>query len=231
MGGPQPAPRRRRFVRLRLRAEDRRARRRADLRGWAAEDWGHARRRRARRGRDAEYPHHPQRAVDRAGHVRRGASAPAVRGPRRGLPAALRLRPPQRGAGAGGPAPLRQPAQHGGGGAAPARLARHRDPPARHLRLRAGLVGRRLDAAGALGGADPACRARLQAQPTRPPLRLHRGGRGLLPLVGGAERGPRLRDRRRRGQDRFVRDAGTARRRCPRPALGRGLQVPSRRSG
>ena len=57
--------------------------------------------------------------------------------------------------------------------------------------------------------------------------RRHRRGRRALPLVGGAAREARLRDRRRRRQGRRAGAVAGARRRRPRAALGDRLEVPA----
>ena len=97
------------------RAEDRRARDLARLRGRRARARGDARRRRDRRGRD------PQPAHDQGDPAARRGRAAAARGARRGLPAARGVRRAQRAARRRRRADLRQPAQ----------LRGRLDPPAR----------------------------------------------------------------------------------------------------
>ena len=72
-----------------------------------------------------------------------------------------------------------------------------------------------------------AARERVPGQPRHRPPRGGRVGRRALPLVGGAPRGARLRDRRRRRQDRRAGAVAGARRRRPRAALGDRLEVPA----
>ena len=70
-------------------------------------------------------------------------------------------------------------------------------------------------------------RARLQGQPRhRPPRRDRRGGRAL-PVVAGAPRRARLRDRRRRRQGRRAGPVARAGRGRARAALGDRLEVPA----
>ena len=70
-------------------------------------------------------------------------------------------------------------------------------------------------------------RARLQGQPRHRPPPGRRERRQALPLVGGAARDARLRDRRRRRQGRRAGALARARRRRPRAALGDRLEVPA----
>ena len=84
-----------------------------------------------------------------------------------------------------------------------------------------------LDLADPHGRGRVAARARLQGQPRHRAPRGRRGGRRALPLVGGAPRAARLRDRRRRRQGRRAGALARARRRRPRAALGDRLEVPA----
>ena len=179
---------------------------------------GNPRRRPGRRGRDPE-PAHDR--LDPAAHRRRPA---AGRGARRGLPADRRLQGAQRAARRGGRAGLRQPAQ----------LGRRLDPPARpQPRRRTTALGLVLRDRGderprprhPQRGGRVAAGERLQGQPRHRPPRGHRVGGQALPLVGGAARRARLRDRRRRGQDRRAGALARARRGRPRAALGDRLEV------
>ena len=127
LGRAQPAPARRpgarrRAVPLRRRAQDRRPRHLAHLPRRRVRGRRDARQRHRRRGRDRQPADHPRGALPPA----RRPAAPRRRGARRGLPAAGRLRAPQRGARRRRPAGLRQPAQR----------RRRVDPPARPGRRR-----------------------------------------------------------------------------------------------
>ena len=153
---------------------------------------------------------------------RRGAGA--GRGARRGLPADRRLQGAQRAARRGRRAGLRQPAQ----------LRRRLDPPARpQPRRRTAALGLVLRDRGDARprprhpqrGGRVAAGEGLQGQPRHRTPRGHRVGGQALPLVGGAARRARLRDRRRRGQDRRAGALARARRGRPRAALGDRLEV------
>ena len=101
-------PRRRR-ARLRRRAQDRRPEHRADLRTRPARARRHARRRRQGEDVTLERARDPRDPADAAG---RRARRP-VGDPRRGVPAARRVRAHERGARGGRRAAVRQPAQRG----------------------------------------------------------------------------------------------------------------------
>ncbi len=117
-------------VRVRRRAEDRRARDLADLRGRRARPRRHARQRRGRRGRHAQ-PAHDRR--DPAAH-RRCAEAPG--GPRRGLHVAAGLHRAQRAPGVGRAVHVHEPAQQRRGDDPPARSRARRRAPAVDVVLR-----------------------------------------------------------------------------------------------
>ena len=178
------------------------------------------RRRPGRRGRD------PQPAHDRLDPAAHRGRAGAGRSARRDLPADRRLQSAQRAPGRGRRADLRQPAQ----------LGRRLDPPARpgagRRTAALDLVLRDRRHARArprhpLRRARVAARARLQGQPGHRPPPGRRVGGQALPLVGGAPRAARLRDRRRRRQGRRAGALARARRRRPRAALGDRLEVPA----
>ena len=205
---------------LRHRAQGRRPRHLARLRGRRAGARRHAGQRRDRRGGDAEPAH------DRRDPAARGGRAAAARGARRDLPAAGGVRSPQRAARRGGRADLRQPAQHGGRVDPPAR------PAARGLAPAVDLVLQRRRARGDLvrhapGVDDVAARPRLQGPPRRRDPRHRRRGRGRLPGLGGAPRPARLRDRRRGREGRRPGAPAPARRGRARAARRDRLEVPA----
>ena len=208
-------------LRLRRRAEDRRAGDLAALRGRRARARRHARQRRGRRGRHAQPAHDP-------GHpaAHRGRAA-AARGARRGLHVAAGLRRAQRAPRRAGPLHVHEPAQLGGGDDPPARPGARRRAPAVDVVLRRSARSRAC--------ASPATGRALEW------LRDHgfRVNGDVKRLEGedevvaqclalaGAARRAGLRDRRRGGQGRRPRAAAPARRRRARPALGGGVEVPA----
>ena len=220
---PQPAQAARhqpRRVQLHDRAEDRRPRDLAHLRGRRPGPRRHPRRRPDRRGR------HPQPAHDRLDPAADRRRAGADRGPRRGLPP--RSPPSKRSTSAAPrPASRRSPTP---ATPPPARSASstRRSPPSGRSR------------SGATGSAPPAgstspptptsssgCASAASRSTPTPTTTRRRVGRRALPLVGGAPRGARLRDRRRRRQGRRAGALARARRRRPRAALGDRLEVPA----
>ncbi len=144
----------------------------------------------------------------------------------RDLPADRRLQSAERTPRRGRRTDLRQPAQ----------LGRRLDPPARPgagrrtAALDLDLRDRRRARARPRhphGGGRVAAGARLQGQPRHRPPPRRRGGGRALPLVGGAARVARLRDRRRRRQGRRAGAVAGARRGRARAALGDRLEVPA----
>ena len=180
---PETARHHRLAVQLHDRAEDRRSRDHADLRGRGAGPRRDPRRRADRGGRD------PEHQDDRLGAAaaRRVEAADADRSARRGLPADRRLQSAERAARRKRGTDLRQPAQLGGGLDPPARPEAGRRTAALHLDLR-DRRGRRDRPADPHGRGRVAAGAGLQGQPGhRPPPRC-RGSREALPLVGGPAR-------------------------------------------
>ena len=203
---------------LRDRAEGGRPGDLARLRGRRVRAGSHTRQRRGRRAGDREPADHRRHTAPDRGR------AAAPRGPRRGVPAARRVRPAQRAARRGRRAHLREPAQ----------LGRRLDPPARpqahgvaaavdvgllHRRPRGGRVHL------AVRVARMAARARLPGESGRGGARGPRRGRGRLPRLGAAARPARLRDRRRGGQGRRSRAAAAAWRGRARASRGDRLEV------
>ena len=118
----------------------------------------------------------------------------------------------------------------------PAQLGRRLDPPARPgagrrtAALELDLRDRRRARPRPRhphGRGRVAERARLQGQPRHRPPPGRRGGGRALPLVGGAARVARLRDRRRRRQGRRAGAVAGAGRGRARAALGDRLEVPA----
>ncbi len=137
-----------------------------------------------------------------------------------------RLHQGQRAARPGRGADLRQSSQRRRRVPSPARLHDHRHEAALDLVLRRG-------GPQGLGARQPqrvarvAQGARLQGQRRHLDPARRRRGRRALPLVGGAPRRARLRDRRGRRQGGRPRPAAGAGRRRARAALGRRLEVPA----
>ena len=154
---PRARGHRRPGVRVRGRAEDRRARDLPHLPRRRARARRHARQRRGRRGRHAQ-PAHDRR--DPAAHRGRAAAA---RGARRGLHVAAGLRRAQRAPRRGRPVDVHEPAQLGRGHDPPARPGSSR--PSGRCRCGATGSGRpRARVRRPLGGARVAARARLPRQ-------------------------------------------------------------------
>ena len=205
---------------LRDRAQDRRPRHLARVRGRRARARRHARERRGGRGGHAEPAHH------RCDTAARGGRSAAARGARRDLPAAGGVCAPERAARGGRRADLHEPAQ----------LGRRLDSPARSR-------ARRLAAAVDVvlrdrGGRRPrvrdpprvdglAPRPRLPREPRSGGARHGRAGGGRLRGLAGAARPARLRDRRRRREGRRARAAAPARRGRARAARSDRMEVPA----
>ena len=222
MGGPGRAGRRV-GRELLVRAQDRRDRRRAHLRGRRAHEGRDARRRPDRRGHHRQRPDRAQRPPASA------AEGPAglPRGPRRDLPAGEGVRAPERGAARRREAAVREPAQRRGGlaptegpedlglataGAVRALVRVRGGDPVRLALGLPGLVPRR-----------PAARGpHLRGQAGR------RRGDGLPRALGGPPSQRGLGGRRRGDQGRPGRAAAGARRDEPRAPMGDRVQVPAR---
>ena len=217
---PRPRGHRRARLRVRLRAEDRRAGDLAAVSRRRVRARRHARQRRGRRGR------HAQPAHDRRDPAQDRGRAGAARGARRGLHVAAGLHGAQRAAGRAGAEHLHEPAQQRGGNDSPARPGAGGRAPAldvvlRHRRHRRALLR------APLGRAAVAARPRLPRQRRHQDARRRGRGRRPVPALATATRRARLRDRRGRGQGRRHRAAAPARRRRSRPALGDRLEVPA----
>ena len=145
----------------------------------------------------------------------------------RDLPADRRLQGAQRAPRRGRRADLRQPPQLGRRARSASSTRRSRP----NGRSRSGSYGigaaRGLDLATHMDEVEWLRERGLQGQPRHRPPRGRRVGRRALPLVGGAPRRARLRDRRRRRQGRRAGAVAGARRRRPRAALGDRLEVPA----
>ena len=218
---PQAARHQRLGVQLHDRAEDRRPGDLAHLRGRRPHPRRHPRRRPHRRGRDPE-PAHDRR--DPAEHPRRAAPD---RSARRGLPADRRLQSAQR-------APRRGRRSR----PSPTRATR---PPARSASSTPRWPPNGRSRSGATGSAPSAGldlpthsdevewlgERGFKVNPDTDAPRRHRVGGRALPLVGGAARAARLRDRRRRRQGRRAGAVAGAGRGRPRAALGDRLEVPA----
>ena len=209
------APRYGRAGRIRARAEDRRLGDQPRLRGRPLRARRDARRRRPGRGRDAE-PAHDQ--VDPAAYERR--RAPARRGARRGVHAALGLSRDERAPRRGGQAAGAESAQRVRRLAPPEGLRDHGAAAAvavgvRHRRPRGPRPG------DALGHAAMASRARLPDESVRAARGVgRRGGRGM-PRMGAAADRARLRDRRDRDQGRLAANSRRGSARCTSGRAGR----------
>ena len=202
---PRPRGDRGARLRVRRRAEDRRAGDLARLPRRRARARRHARQRRRRRGRHAQ-PAHDRR--DPAEDRRRAAAA---RGPRRGLHVAAGLHRAQRAPRRAGAEHLHEPAQQRRGDDPPARPGARRRAAALDVVLR-GRRHRGPELHVALGRADVAAGPRLPRQ--RGHQEAHDRGRGRrpVPALAAAPRRAGLRDRRRRREGRRLRAAAPPRR-------------------
>ena len=219
VGAPRPSDRRGALP-ARNRAEGRRARHLARVRGRHLRPWGDAWKRGRRRGRHRQPPHRPRDpapAGRRAGAARR-------RGARRGLPPARGVRTRERGADRRGREAVHEPAELGGGIAPP-------EEPGRDGATAAEPLGVRHRPLGGPRARDPLGLAGVASRPGLPGLARRRAprrprlGAPVLPRVRGASRHPELRRRRRRRQGLVARPAAPAGVGRPRPPLGDRLQV------
>ena len=206
-----------------VRAQDRRCRRRADLRGRRAHEGRDPRRWPDRRGHHGQRSNRPERAP--AAPARGSARVP--RGSRRDLPAGEGVRTVERGAAGRREASVREPPQCRGGLAPPEGPEGHRLPSARPARALVRVRGRRpLRFALGVPRLVPRCPAaggaHLRGQGR------HRRGRGLPRALGGRPAQRRLGGRRGGRQGRQGRAPAGARRDEPRAAVGDRLQVPAR---
>ena len=152
--------------------------------------------------------------------------ARAGRGARRGLLAVAGLRRAERAPRRGRRADLRQPAQRRRRHDPPARPAARRRTAALDLDLRDRRRARRSTCATHMDELDW---LRERGFKVNPDIEHHGASRAssALPLVGGAARAARLRDRRRRRQGRRAGALARARRGRARAALGDRLEVPA----
>ena len=212
--------------RLRVRAEDRRPRHVAALRGRPLRAGGHPGQRRDGRGRHRERPHHRRRP--RAARAPRRRAAPACW--RCGARSTCRCRPSRSSTSARarpGCACSPTPATR-----APARCAR-RTPRSRPAAtcgswLPAGRGGGRADVPPPLRDARVPRRRRPAGQPRDPDARRPGGRLRVLPALARPPPRPRLRDRRRGGEGRRPGPAGRAGVHVEVAPVGHRLQVPPR---
>ena len=213
-------------VRVRRRAQDRRAGDLADLPRRRVRARRHPRQRRGRRGR---HPQPADDAVDPAAD-RGPEPAGAGRGARRGVHVAAGLRRAQRAPGAGRAVDVHEPAQLRGRDDPPARPEARRRPAAVAVDLR-----RRRDRGDhvrrPLGRARMAARAPLPGPPRRQEARDRGRGDRAVPGLGGAPRVARFRDRRGRGQGQPGRAPAPAGLGRPRAAVGDRVEVPADHRG